>query len=378
MNYIKKILSGWCAAGFAGTAAGVVGIAGIVGTVGVISAFTVASALPAYANSVLDGQMVFSAGHASLQHWLLPVSPEHPDDNKPTAARIALGKQLFFDPRLSGDSNMSCASCHHPSLGWGDALPTGRGAKSETLARATPTVINTGYNPIQMWDGRKKTLEEQALGPITAKQEMNMDLTVLLDFLKANKGYQKAFADAYEDQPLTPELVAKAIASYERTVISRNSHFDRWVQGDSGAMTAQQIRGFKLFVDPAKGNCSVCHSAPNFTDNGFHNLGLASFGDAKPDLGRYTEKPIRMMKGAFKTPTLREITRTAPYFHDGSASTLEAVMTHYIVGGVVKTNVSPNLKALTLTAQESADIVAFLQALESPFVEVALPQLPLH
>ena len=335
-----------------------------------------ASALQA--STALDSKMVFKPGHASLQHWLLPEAPAYPKNNKPTAKRVALGKQLFFDPRLSGDSNMSCATCHNPSLGWGDALPTARGAKSEMLARATPTVINTAYNSIQMWDGRKKTLEDQALGPITAAQEMNMDLTLLLEFLNASKGYQKAFKGAYSGEPITGELVAKAIASYERTVISRNSKFDSWVQGDKKAMTKKQIKGFKLFVDPQKGNCSVCHSAPNFTDNGFHNIGLLSFGADKPDMGRHSEKPIGLMKGAFKTPTLREITRTAPYFHDGSAKTLDAVMAHYIKGGEVKTNLSPNFKALTLSQSESEAIADFLTTLESPFSEITLPELPLE
>lgn len=340
----------------------------------------VGGALPlfAQAENVAYGDIVFRAGDESIQHWLLPARPPYPSDNKPTKERVALGKQLFFDPRLSGDSNMSCATCHNPSLGWGDALATSRGAKSEMLARATPTIFNTGYNSIQMWDGRKKTLEDQALGPITSEQEMNMDITKLMDFLVGNHGYKVAFAEAFPGESITTELVAKALASYERTIISRDSDFDRWVQGDRSAMTKQQVNGFKLFINPDKGNCSVCHSAPNFTDNGFHNLGLASFGEENPDVGRYAEKPIRLMKGAFKTPTLREITRTAPYFHDGSAATLEAVMAHYISGGVVKSNLSPNLKALTLTEQESNDVVAFLSALASPARDVTLPQLPLN
>lgn len=331
-----------------------------------------------HANMTLDKKMVFSAGHASLQHWLLPKNPPFPDDNKPTNARIALGEKLFFDPRLSGNGIMSCATCHNPSLGWGDGLPTGQGSNNHRLDRATPTIINTAYNSIQMWDGRNKTLEQQALGPIAAKKEMNMGLDALMAFVNSNSGYQKYFAEAYPNETLSPELVAKAIANYERTIISRNSDFDRWIQGDQSAMTAQQINGFKLFVDPNKGNCSVCHSAPNFTDNGFHNLGLESFGLNNPDLGRYNEKPIRLMKGAFKTPTLREITQTAPYFHDGSSPSLDSVMVHYILGGIVKDNLSPNLKALNLTQQESQDIIAFLKALSSPPITVILPELPLN
>lgn len=142
-------------------------------------------------------------------------------------------------------------------------------------------------------------------------------------------------------------------------------------------MTAQQIRGFRLFVDPDKGNCAVCHSAPNFTDNGFHNLGLASFGEDNPDLGRYTQRPLRLMKGAFKTPTIRDITLSAPYFHDGSAETLMEVVEHYAIGGVVKENRSPNMKTLNLSQQEKEDIVAFMESLTTPPEAFVLPILPL-
>lgn len=159
-------------------------------------------------------------------------------------------------------------------------------------------------------------------------------------------------------------------------MISKDSPFDAWIAGDKKAMTKQQIRGFKIFVDPNKGNCEVCHSGANFTDNGFHNIGLKSFGDENPDLGRYAERPLRLMKGAFKTPTLRDVSYTAPYFHDGSANTLEEVVDHYVKGGAVKTNLSPNMKALDLTVKEQADLVAFLEALSSPKKPFLLPIIP--
>lgn len=341
---------------------------------------------PAIALSVLTGFAVtvnaeadkytFEAGHPSLQEWLLPADVPYPEDNAPTAQRIELGKKLFFDPRLSGDGNMSCATCHNPAFGWSDGMPTGRGNKSMVLERATPTIVNTGYNSIQMWDGRIPTLEAQAMGPMEATVEMNMDTAKLFAWLNQSEGYKAMFAEAYPDKPIDADTVSKAIAAYERTVISDNSAFDRWVKGDTAAMTEQQINGFKLFV--GKANCDVCHSAPNFTDNGFHNLGLASWSNTNPDMGRYSERPLGLMKGAFKTPTLREISRSAPYFHDGSSSTLEEVVEHYAQGGVVKTNLSPNMHELDLSEQEKADLVAFMRALESPFMTVSLPELPLQ
>ncbi len=325
-------------------------------------------------NSIADeNEYVFKAGDPSLQEWLLPDTPPYPKDNKPTAPRVALGKKLFFDPRLSGDGNMSCATCHNPTLGWSDGLPTAKGFKSKVLGRATPTVINTAYNTIQMWDGRKKSLEEQAMGPMEATVEMNMDTAKLFAWLQGNEEYTAMFDKAYPGMGINADTVSKAIASYERTVISNNSPFDQWVKGDKNAMTARQVKGFKLFVGKAK--CATCHSGPNFTDNGFHNLGLASWGKKNPDEGRYAQRPLKLMRGAFKTPTLRDVARTAPYFHDGSSKDLEAVVEHYVKGGVVKTNLSPNMTAVKLSKKEKADLVAFMEALTSPYQSVSLPNL---
>lgn len=321
---------------------------------------------------------LFKAGHVSLQKWLLADSPPYPEDNKPTQARIELGKKLFFDPRVSGDGSTSCASCHNPLFGWSDGLATAKGLQGQMLGRASPTVINTAYNSIQMWDGRKRDLEDQATGPMEASVEMHTDFPSLLLWLQGRSGYSHLFERAYPGEGINRVTLAKAIASFERTVISNNSPFDQWVKGDKEAMNAQQIRGFKIFIDPSKGNCEVCHSAPNFTDDGFHNIGLASFGAENPDLGRYHQRPLKLMKGAFKTPTLRDITLTAPYFHDGSVSTLSEVIEHYAKGGEVKTNLSPSLKALTLNQQEKADLTAFLGALTSKQKPFLLPLLPQH
>ncbi len=328
--------------------------------------------------SAADHDYVFEAGHSSLQEWLLPDLPPIPDDNRPTASRIELGKKLFFDPRLSGHGNMSCATCHSPMLGWSDGLATARGFKSQILPRATPTIVNVAYNSIQMWDGRKRSLEDQAIGPMEAVAEMHANLAELIPWLGNNEGYKSLFKSAYPNEGINRSTLAKAIASFERTIISNDSPFDQWVKGNSTALSKQQILGFKLFVSEDKGNCAVCHSAPNFTDNGFHNIGLKSFGNEPPDLGRFSQKPLAIMKGAFKTPTLRDITLTAPYFHDGSITTLTDVVDHYVRGGDIKTNLSPNMKtSLDLNSEEVAAIIAFLQALEGTPKPITLPMLPL-
>lgn len=338
----------------------------------------VALILPMLLSACVDANVSkdkFTSGHSGLKKWLLPDAAPYPRGNRPNDARIELGKKLFFDPRLSGDGNMSCATCHNPALGWSDTQETAKGVKSKVLGRASPTLFNTAFNTIQMWDGRKKSLEDQAMGPMEATVEMNMDTKKLFQWLNSNKEYTRLFDKAYPGEKIAAPAVSKALATYERTIISNNSGFDRWVKGDKSAMTSQQVNGFKLFVGKAK--CAVCHSAPNFTDDGFHNVGLASWGDKNPDMGRYSERPLKLMKGAFKTPTLREISRTAPYFHDGSAKTLKEVVQHYVNGGVVKTNLSPNMEKIKLSDKEIDDVVAFMNALSSPYNAVSLPELPL-
>ena len=308
--------------------------------------------------------------------WKLQKEAEHPANNAPTAARVELGKMLFFDPRLSRDGNTSCASCHNPGLGWSDGLATARGFQGKLLERASPSIVNTAFNTIHMWDGRKKSLEDQALGPMEAAPEMNTDFERFFAWISKSEGYQAAFAKAYPGKPVGPDTLKLAIASFERTIVSRTSPFDRWVAGDKKAMSPQQMRGMLLFTDKDKANCIACHAAPNFTDNGFHNLGLASFGNANPDLGRFAQKPVALMKGAFKTPSLRDVERTAPYFHDGSARTLMDVVEHYARGGDVRTNLSPNMKTLALNQGDKDDLVAFLKALSSPVTPMTFPILP--
>jgi cytochrome c peroxidase len=308
------------------------------------------------------------------RQWLLGTPPE-PAHNRSTPDRIELGRALFFDPRLSGNGTLSCGSCHNPALGWSDGLRTGVGINGTVLGRATPTVVNTAYNTQFMWDGRKKSLEDQALGPMKTPEEMRTDLAAAIGLLGRLPGYQAMFAKAYPGETIGEETVAKAIAAFERTVISNDSRFDRWVAGDRNAITTQEWRGYQLFKDPAKGNCVVCHAPPNFTDNGYHNIGIAHPGGAE-DLGRYKIRPAAVLKGAFKTPTLRDVELTAPYFHNGTAASLAEVVSHYVRGGDDRSNVSKDVRKLDLDAKEQADLVAFMKTLTGPVRAASIPALP--
>jgi cytochrome c peroxidase len=339
---------------------------------------------PMVFDSVIDwakGIMHTSSNEVARQvisEWVLPPTAPEPNDKAPDPKKIELGKMLFFDPRLSGDGKISCSSCHNPALGWADGLPTGRGHNGKVLPRATPSIINVGFNNIFMWDGREKSLESQATGPIVNPNEMHNTIPHLIKTLKSIPGYVKAFNKAFYGLGINVTRYRKALAMYQRMVVSHNSPFDRWIQGDVKAMTAQQVRGFEIFRDPGKGNCMVCHRPPNFTDDGFHNIGLPSFGKKHPDLGRFGQVPVDMTRGAFKTPSLRNVAQTAPYFHDGSAKTLMDVIDHYTTGGVVKANLSPNMIKPNLSTQDKKDLVAFLKALtgeiDPSLTKVTLPK----
>ncbi len=303
--------------------------------------------------------------------WQRPAAVPAPPDNIPNADRIELGRALFFDPRLSGSGMISCATCHNPALGWSDGQPTAVGHLSKRLGRATPTIMNTAYNTIQMWDGRKPSLEEQALGPIGDANEMAMPIPKLVETLSGIDGYLRMFEKAYPGEGITPVTIGKAIASFERTVVSSNAPFDRWRAGDESAVSEAAKRGFKVFT--TNGNCALCHQGFNFTDNGFHNIGLKADGDAE---GRFAHRKVKILKGAFKTPTLRDIALTAPYMRNGAYATLEEVVEHYDRGGDDKSNLSPNMKPLGLSAQEKRDLVEFMKTLTGDPVNVAVPQLP--
>jgi cytochrome c peroxidase len=303
--------------------------------------------------------------------WLRPDAAPAPIENLPTESRIKLGQMLFWDPRLSKKGSMSCASCHNPALGWSDGLPTAVGFDMQQLGRATPTIINTAFNTIQMWDGRKANLEDQALGPIEAAGEMNLPIPEMVVRLKSIPGYSPHFEKAYPGQGISEVTVARAIASFERTVLSTESPFDRWRKGEAHAMTPAAKRGFEVFN--GKANCAVCHMGFNFTDNGFHNIGLK---DPAADIGRFAQRKVKSMQGAFKTPTLRDISLTAPYMRNGSYKTLLEVVEHYDRGGDEKANLDINMAPLALTAAEKLELVAFMESLTGAPREASVPVLP--
>jgi cytochrome c peroxidase len=324
---------------------------------------------------LLSFTMLCSAAVAAAdkRDYLRPAEVPVPANNAMTPARIELGRALFFDPRLSDSNWISCATCHHPGLGWSDGLPTGVGHNMQILSRATPTILNSAYNQFQFWDGRARTLEEQALGPIQAAGEMNQNISGLIAELRNISGYKAMFEAAYPGEGISKETIGKAIASFERTVVSSESPFDRWIKGDEKAISEAAKRGFELFEGKAR--CSICHSGFNFSDNGFHNIGITQKGE--PDLGRYALRKVRVLRGAFKTPTLRDVALTAPYMHNGVYATLEEVVEHYDRGGDVKKDLSANIMPLHLSSQEKEDLVAFMKSLTGDPVEVAIPRLPI-
>jgi len=299
-----------------------------------------------------------------------PETIPFPKDNPYTLAKAELGKKLYFDTRLSAANVLSCATCHSPAYGWGDGQPTGVGHGMKKLGRRSPTIINAAFGEIFMWDGRAPSLEAQALGPVQADVEMNMPIERLLEKLNAIEGYHPLFEAAFPGKAVAPESIAKAIAVYERTVVSGRAPFDDWIDGDEKAISERAKHGFVVFN--TKGNCMQCHSGWNFTDDSFHDLGLAS-----PDIGRAKIAPgAEKMMYAFKTPGLREITIRAPYMHDGSLPTLEAVVEHYNNGGIDRPSRSEQIKPLSLTAEESKDLVEFMKTLTSNMAPTPVPTLP--
>jgi cytochrome c peroxidase len=299
-----------------------------------------------------------------------PATIPFPKDNPFTAEKASLGKKLYFDPRLSGGNLLSCASCHSPAFGWGDGLPKGVGHGMKQLGRRSPTIVNAAWGEIFMWDGRAGSLEEQALGPIQADVEMNMPLDKLMERLSSLDEYKPLFAAAFPGEAIGPATIAKAIATYERTVVSAPAPFDAWIAGEEAAISEEAKRGFALFNGKAR--CSSCHAGWNFTDDSFHDIGLPS-----TDVGRGKFLPqVEKMQNAFKTPGLREIRYRGPYMHDGSVKTLEAVMDHYSEGGVDRPSRSPLMQRVDLSAQEKADLVAFMKTLSSNMDATSVPVLP--
>ena len=299
-----------------------------------------------------------------------PATIPFPKDNTYTPQKASLGKKLYFDTRLSVTSAQSCASCHSPGFGWGDGLAVGVGHGMAKLGRRSPTVVNAAWSAIFMWDGRLATLEEQALGPIESPGEMNMPIDRLMARLETIAEYKPLFEAAFPGEGMKVKTLARAIATYERTVVSERAPFDAWIEGDEKAISEDSKRGFALFN--GKAQCAACHEGWNFTNEGFQDIGLPS-----EDIGRGQFLPgVIKMQHAFKTPGLREIGRRSPYMHDGSLATLEQVIDHYDHSGVVRPSRSDLMRPLGLTAQEKSELVAFLKTLTSDLGPTAVPVLP--
>jgi cytochrome c peroxidase len=278
-----------------------------------------------------------------------------------SAARAALGKRLFQDRLLSRDRTVACSDCHRPDLAFTDGQRTARGVGGHVGARNSPTLVNRALGRTQFWDGRTGTLEEQAPWPIANPGEMGLSHEEATARVAADASYRRAFQAAFGGAP-TMERIGLALGAYERTLFSVNAPFDRFLAGDQAALDASAQRGLALFG--AKARCGECHAGANFTDEQFHALGL--HGDA----GRATVTKDTRDHGRFKTPTLREVARTAPYMHDGSIATLEEVIDYYDRGGAPHPNLDPKMTRLGLTAAERADLVAFLRSLSGSVVEL--------
>lgn len=332
------------------------------------------SALLLAASSLLAGlsataQPATEPGDAQRAAFRRPDTIPFPKDNPYTPEKAALGKMLFFDTRLSRDKNLSCASCHSPSFGWEVPFDKAIGAGGKPLGRHAPTALNQAWSKNLFWDGRAPTLEAQARGPIEAAVEMDLPMATAVTRLKAVQGYVTAFAKAFPKDGLNETTVLQAIATFERTIVTGDTPFDRWVRGDAKALSPEARRGFVLFT--GKANCAACHTGWNFTDDKFHDVGLPG-----TDIGRMGVTKASADQNAFKTPSLRETAARAPYMHDGSVATLEAVVAHYVQGGLDRPSRSPLVKPVPLNGQDVQDLVAFMRSLSSPNTTLAMPNLP--
>ncbi|WP_231756719.1 cytochrome-c peroxidase [Lignipirellula cremea] len=305
---------------------------------------------------------------------LAPLPPvQHPRENPPSAAKISLGRELFFDARLSRNDRVSCASCHEPNKGFSNGGRFGKGIRDQRSTRNVPSLINVGYSHPLFWDGRSATLEEQALLPIQNAAEMDMPLEVLEKKLHGVAEYRRQFAQVF-DGAVTAARIGQALAAFQRTIVSTDTPLDRYVGGDRTALTPRATKGMQLFFGRAR--CSICHKGPELTDNRFHNIGTVD-PEIPDDSGRRAVTGRAEDQGAFRTPQLREVARTAPYMHSGKFQTLSEVVEHYNFGGVTDTandHRDEILEVLYLSEDEVEDLVAFLrEGLTSPDPPIANP-----
>jgi len=320
---------------------------------------------------------LFAAGeiglHALRAEYRRPADIPYPQDDPYTHAKFVLGRTLFFDPILSGSKLRSCSSCHNPGLSWADGQPRAIGENQQPLKSGlrTPTLLNVAWTPKLGWDGHFGTLEGVAIAPITAPDNMNLPADQLLARLSAIPGYVVAFDAAFGKGDVTVPKIEQSLATFERSIVSEEAPFDRWIKGDENAIDATAKRGFALFN--GKGNCAACHSGWAFTDVSFHDIGVATGDDI--GRGRLFRTSVKL-KYAFKTPTLRDVARRGPYMHDGSLATLGDVIDLYDRGGIDRPSRDDAIHQLNLPQNEKADLIAFLQTLNGAPESVPEPALP--
>jgi cytochrome c peroxidase len=295
----------------------------------------------------------------------LPAEVPAPKDNPTIPDKVALGKQLFFDPRLSGDNKMSCATCHDPKKSFGDGLVRGKGRDGKPLVRNVPSLLNVAHYESYLWDGRSKSLEDQALVPIQSPDEMNQNLDELEKELNAVAGYVAQFQAVFGTK-VTREGIAKALATFQRTLITKPSPFDRYLKGERDALSDEAKDGMRLFMGDA--GCVQCHRGPLLSDGKFYRLGVS-----RQDKGRGVVTGKKEDDYKFRTPSLRNIAQTGPYMHDGSQDTLDEVVTYYY------RNMPSGLDVEPLLGQSFSEIpliVAFLRSLTGEAPDISPPKLP--
>jgi len=350
-----------------------------------------------------DLRKLYSSGHASqwpkavldasvnaptfqdigvLPKVVFPASNPYSDE------KSNLGKMLFFDPRLSGSGQISCANCHNPELGWTDNLTRSFGHDRQTGGRNAMTILNVGYAKSLFWDGRAASLEAQSTMPIQDQKEMKAHLAVAVENIAKIDGYKEIFDRAFADKQINVQNIQMAIATFERTITSPPSKFDKFISGQADAFTDQEVEGLHLYR--TKANCISCHNTPYFSDNEFHNDGQTLFGSKNEDLGRFNFTKDKMDIGKFRTPTLREVARTGPWMHHGHFPSILDVVELYNLGNPSPRqnkfknseredmigSTSPILRKLNLSKLEVRALVAFVEALSTPTRRMKMPDLP--
>jgi cytochrome c peroxidase len=293
-----------------------------------------------------------------------------PADNPLTAEAAALGKQLYYDYRLSGDGSRSCYSCHVCENGLSDGLPTAIGAYEKQLSRNSPTLWNIGFHSEFYWDGRANSLEKQAFAAWKGGNMGASEPQLVVDLINGIEGYRAQFQAVFQEDASADNIPA-ALASYLRTIVGGQTAWDAWRAGDEDALSAAAKRGFEVFN---RSRCSLCHVGTLFSDQQFHNVGIGMDADT-PDVGRFKVTQLPQHMGAFKTPTLRDVSQSGPYFHDGSVATLEQAVRLMLGGGIENPNKDSGIMPAQASEADVADLLAFLSALDEP-CDPAMPSLP--